>query len=54
MLMFYPKRFHPGLMHRTKNYQGLQDSLELCQSVLDEEVKENHDQRLQADRDLQF
>ena len=36
-----PKRFHAGLMPLAKDYRSLQDRLELCQSVLDEEVKEN-------------
>ena len=39
--MFYPIRFHAGLMLLAKDYRSLQDCLELCQSVLDEEVKEN-------------
>ena len=41
MLMFYPKRFQAGLMLLAKDYRSLQDRLELCQSVLDEEVNEN-------------
>ena len=39
--MFYLKHFHTGLMLLAKDYRSLQDRLELCQPVLDEEVKEN-------------
>ena len=39
--MFYPKHIHAGFMLLAKDYLSLQDHLEHCQSVLDEEVKEN-------------
>ncbi len=39
--MFYPKCFHAGLMLLAKNYRSLQDRLELCQSVLNAEIKKN-------------
>ncbi len=47
VLMFYLKHVHAGLMLLAKDWLSLQDSLEHCQSVLNEEVKEN--QRPEAD-----